>query len=432
MSSPLDRARMLLQVERPAEAAREIAAALSQSPDDAHAHALMALALAAQDEPRQARESAQRAIALAPDWAYTHYVLGTILCRRDEDAEALKSAREAVRLDPDDADHHALEASCLAGLSRWKDMLAAAERGLALDPTHVGCLNLRANALRQLGRADEAAEALDTALSAEPENPYSHTSYGFARLQRGEHQAAIEHFREALRLDPTHEDARAGLVEALKAQNPLYRPILWWILWSSRRTGTQLMIGAFVVIFGLRALRRAVAGNPPLEILVILLGLAYALVVWTSWVGQSLFDVLLWLRRDTRPLLPRRETVAAVAVGSTVLLAPLAGLALASMGRTLEGLVTGCALLAVAVPVSGGLAVRNPTARIVGVVIAAAILLLAIAGALAHLGAPPQGDLSGRASATESPGMILSSFAIGAAMLSTWVFPLLQRAKSRS
>jgi Flp pilus assembly protein TadD len=384
----------------------------------------MALALAAQDRSDDALESARRAIGLSPDWSYPHYVLGTILCRIDRDAEALKSAREAVRLDPDDADHHALKANCLAGLAKWKEMLAAAERGLALDPTHVACLNLRANALRQLGRADEAADALDTALQEEPDNPHSHTSYGFARLQRGEYQAAIEHFREALRIDPTHEDARAGLVEALKAKNPIYRPILRWILWSSRRTGTQLMIGALVVVFGLRALRKLVAGQPLLELLFVLLGFAYAFVVWTSWVGPTLFDLLLWLRRDTRPILPKRESTSAVAVGSTLLLGVVSLLVLAAMGRGVSGVIALGGFLAVAVPVSGSLVVRNRVARVVGIGIAFLALLLALSGA--GIAILEDGAVGGGGG---SLGTVLSIFAIAGSMLSTWILPFLQRVR---
>ena len=65
-------------------------------------------------------------------------------------------------------------------------------------------------------------------LAHDPENPYTHQARGFALLQQGDAKGALVHFQEALRRDPQSRGARAGLVEALKAQNPLYRVVLAW------------------------------------------------------------------------------------------------------------------------------------------------------------------------------------------------------------
>ena len=58
---------------------------------------------------------------------------------------------------------------------------------------------------------------------------------------------AMEHFREALRLDPEMEWARAGIVEAMKARNFVYRWMLAYFLWMARldsRVRWGLVIGA--------------------------------------------------------------------------------------------------------------------------------------------------------------------------------------------
>ncbi|MDB5311521.1 MAG: tetratricopeptide repeat protein [Gemmataceae bacterium] len=46
---------------------------------------------------------------------------------------------------------------------------------------------------------------------------------GWALLHARQPAEALTHFREALRLDPTNEWARDGLIEALKARYWVYR-----------------------------------------------------------------------------------------------------------------------------------------------------------------------------------------------------------------
>ena len=53
-------------------------------------------------------------------------------------------------------------------------------------------------------------------------------------LHQAQPKAALEHFREALRLDPNLQYAQAGIVEALKARNPIYRWMLGYFLWMGR------------------------------------------------------------------------------------------------------------------------------------------------------------------------------------------------------
>lgn len=426
----LRRARLLMQIERHEDAARELTRVLATDPESVDGHALLALAQARLERYEDATMSARRAVGLAPDSAYAHWVLGSILTDRGRDKEALVSAREALRLDPDDPDHYALEAVCLSGLSRWRDMQAAAERGLTLDPAHVDCLNLRAHALRQLGLEDEATEALDVALAEDPDDPFTHTTYGYACLQRGDIHGALEHFREALRIAPDHTLARAGLTEALKARNPLYRPILWWLLVSSRLSGGRALLVVFGVMFGVNALAKYGPDEGLLSYVSPLILLLYVLAVWTSWVGAALFDFLLWLRSDTRDVLMPRDRFVALAVGATVLAAPVAGAVVWWCGDTLGAVLTALAFLSVAIPVSGGLALPNKKARAVGATVALACVSLSIAGAMfLALDAWRGGAMAARRGG--SPGFALVVFAMLGARLSTWLLVFLGLVKER-
>src|SRR5690606_22813560 len=140
---------------------------------------------------------------------------------------------------------------------RWDDAVQAADAGLAIEPQDTDCLNLRSLALTKLGRGKEATASVEASLAHDPNNPYTHQAIGFAKLHQGDAKQALVHFQEALRRDPTLDGARQGLVEALKAGNPIYRTVLGWFLWLERfepQRRTQILIGIWIATMVLRRL----------------------------------------------------------------------------------------------------------------------------------------------------------------------------------
>src|SRR5262249_17996730 len=190
------------------------------------------------------------------------------------------------------------------------------EGGLALDPEHVGCTNLRAMALVKLGRNAEAGAALADTLANDPENAFSHANQGWALLHQGQPRQALEHFREALRLEPGLEFARAGILEAIKARNPVYGLMLRYFLWMGRlRRGAH-----WAVILGLYFVFNCVLGNmadanPAWRPWVMPLQVAYIAFVVLTWIAEPLFNLLLRLDRFGRHALTREEIVATNWVG---------------------------------------------------------------------------------------------------------------------
>ena len=79
-------------------------------------------------------------------------------------------------------------------------------------------------ALVRLGRRDEAGATLEAALARDPENAVTHANQGWARLHAGDFRGALEHFREALRLNPSLEWARAGHRRGAEGPLPPLRP----------------------------------------------------------------------------------------------------------------------------------------------------------------------------------------------------------------
>jgi tetratricopeptide (TPR) repeat protein len=161
MSAHLERGRLLVQQGRAELGEQELRRALADNPDDANAHALLALALSAQQRLPEALKESRQAVQLAPDWPFTHYVLAHVLDHQDDLKGAHAAISEAIRLDPTDADFLAKLASIHLQRKDWKLALEVAEQGLQCAPEHVTCNNMRATALLKLGRRAEAGATLD-------------------------------------------------------------------------------------------------------------------------------------------------------------------------------------------------------------------------------------------------------------------------------
>lgn len=307
MSVHFQRARLLLEQSRYKMAEEELRQALAESPNDAGTHALLGLCLSCQQRYQEATQEAETAIALAPHSPFSHYILGYILCERHQLAIAENSIREAIRLNPYEASYFALLARCHHQQKLWRESLAAANQGLAIDPKDVECLNYRALSLSQLGRGPEAIATVKSAIATSPQDAASYANSGWILLSHGGCQhKALEYFREALRLNPTLEWARQGIVEALKAKNPVYRLMLRYFLWSNRLNPHMSWVFAIGLYFAVRILLAAIASSG-LTSLVAILAIAYLLFVIFSWIADPLFTLFLRWDKFGRLVLSEEE-----------------------------------------------------------------------------------------------------------------------------
>ena len=321
MSAVRARAWAALSHERYEVAEREFRGVLTESPDDAEAHAALAIALAQLERLEEANREADTATALAPDSDFTHQVRGRILRDRNRFAEAKEAASEAVRLDPNDPNHRALLASIHIHQQQWADCLREADAGLALDPEHNELTNLRALSLTHLGRRDEAATAIAGALQRSPENSLTHTNQGWTLLHGNKPQAALEHFREALRLDPSNDWAREGLLTAIKARNPVFRMLLAYFLFMSRQRGPIRWAIILGVIFGQRLLRVAVSSHPEWGIVIYPLIALVAVFIYSTWLANPLMNLVMRFDRNGRHALTNDQFAQANLIGACLLLA---------------------------------------------------------------------------------------------------------------
>ena len=298
---------------------------LSGGPGNALAHSLLADCLRERGRLQDAEAEARQSIGLEPDLAEGHAALARVLNARNRHEEAERAAREAVRLDPDDPDHFATLSAVHLGRRDWPAAVNAAEEGLARDPEHVASTNLRAMALVQLGRKDEAGVALASALARDPENAFSHANQGWALLHKGDRRKALEHFREALRLEPGLDYPRAGIVEALKSKNLVYSAMLRYFLWMGRQSRQVQWVIILAGYFGAQGLSGLAARSPDLAPWIRPVLVAYLIFVALSWLSSPFFNLLLRLDRFGKHALSREQVISSNCFAA--LLAPALALA---------------------------------------------------------------------------------------------------------
>ena len=304
------RALVMLQQDRWDLAEKHLRALLAAEPGDSWAHACLGMSLSNSGKHREAMAEVDRAIESDPQSAFAFYVRAVALSRQDRNKPALQAIEQAIALEPDDADNHATHAALLHDDDKMEAALAAAERALALDADHATALNLRGMILTRLGRFDEAKSAIDSSLRLAPENDAAHTALGQLFLHRGDSNRAIEHFSEALRLDPRDESAKAGFVEAIKAQNRVYRVILWFFLWLGRqRAGVRWGV-IIAIILGRRAFQQLAKAYPDLAPLFIPLAVIFGLFFLLTWVADPLFNLLVRFHPLGRHALTSRQKAA--------------------------------------------------------------------------------------------------------------------------
>jgi len=383
------RAELLLRQARYNDAERELGQVLANDPRNATAHALMAHAKLGQLRLNDAEYAAREAVSAAPNDAFAHRAVAAVLLERRRFTEAATAINQAIALDSSSPDQFALLAHVRCEQHEWSAALEAADQGLTIDPEHTGCVNLRAVALTHLGRRADAASVVAGALERDPDDALTHANQGWTYLHNNDPKRAMDHFREALRLDPTNEWARAGIVEAMKARNPIYRFMLAYFLWMSRLSGraqSAIVLGGW---FGQSALRSAARTNPEIGPFVWPIIILYAIFVWMTWLSVPLFNLLLRLSRYGRHALSREQTV----TSNWILALLLIGIgAVASMfwGFADWKLSLAIASLLLTVPVSTIWLCDEGWPRWANIAIAAGMALLGTALVAAHLtGARP-------------------------------------------
>lgn len=383
MNDPYGRARLLLSQHRYEMAEKELRMQLTQNPQDADGHALLALCLL-HDQQRmtEATEQAQRAIGLQPDESIGHYTLAVSYLQRNRNEEAETAIRESLRLNPYDADSFAVLARTFLHRDRFGDALDAARQGLSVDPDHIDCGNMQSISLERLGRGDEAIASASDTLRRDPDDPNSHAAHGLTLLNSRRYDEAQVAFREALRLDPHNEMARQGMISALNNRSFVFRCVFRFYVAMSRLNNKA----AFALIFGawilMQVLSRLSTAYPALSPFIDPLIFLYVLFVVLTWIANPLFNTFLRFHSFGQHLLTRSQRWASNLIAPCVLLS-LFGFAFGFYrGGFILGLIAGGYWLGMAIPIAAVFAMPTPGRRAIVAAAAVVIAMLPVIGVI--------------------------------------------------
>jgi tetratricopeptide (TPR) repeat protein len=310
----LQRAALLLEQGRTADAEKMIRQALEQEPESSEALALLTRCYYARKAFDKGIETALQATAIDPNDSFHFYLLGFGYYQKDNVAAALKNLEKAIEISPYTAEYFGLLAHVLIGTRKFKEALQRANEGLALDAENITSLNARAIALNKLNRTDAAIETMQGALAQDPDNEVTHATVGWNLVEKGKHKEATHHFLEALRLNPDYTSAKSGLKEALKSKLLLYRWLLQYSFWAHNR-GRKLQVALPIVLYIIFRVLIALSQNSESTagLSLILVGI-YLLIVVITWTINAIANFVLLFHPLGKHALTVSEKWAAITV----------------------------------------------------------------------------------------------------------------------
>ncbi|SOD14761.1 tetratricopeptide repeat protein [Pedobacter xixiisoli] len=300
---------ILFQQQRFAEAERILKELLSQDAGNIYCLSLLAEANLQQDKLEEAQKIIENAIGLSPDNPYLFYIKARIAIQQDNYKAAEQHILQAIELDAYDADYFALLANIKLAGKHYEEALEHAENALQIDAENLLALNIRSTALLKLNKVEESFNTIEGALREDPNNAFTHANYGWGLLESGNHKKALEHFREALKNDPGFSYAQAGMREALKAGNPIYRMFLKYAFWMGNLTSKYQWVVILGFYFGIRGLRALAEANETLEPYLVPLIILLSLVAFSTWVITPVSNLFLRFNRYGQLLLDKNETM---------------------------------------------------------------------------------------------------------------------------
>ncbi len=237
-------AHAMFQEGRIDEAITHYQKALELSPNDATAHSGLGIALVRRGKIDEGIVQYEKALEIDRNFGEAYNNLGNALVQQGRASEAIVQYQKALEINPNDAQFHHNLASALVQQGGVDEAIVHYQEGLKIEPNDaVGHSNL-GNALAQRGRVDEAIahcqEALEIrrgtlgekhptyvgslinlawlyhntgdsaragrlyrqALEVNPNDAQAHYFFGLTLHQQGKDQEALDHWREALRVQP--------------------------------------------------------------------------------------------------------------------------------------------------------------------------------------------------------------------------------------
>lgn len=322
----LSKVGILIQQKKYDAAEKILRQLLAQEPTNIHYLALLAELNLQQDRIDKAESIIEDAIGLSPDTAHLYFIKSRIEIQNDKYDDAEKSIQQSISLDPYTADYFAWLANIKLARKQYEESLSLANQALEIDAEDLLALNVRSTVLIKLNRKEESFQTIEGALRQDPNNAYTHANYGWGLLEKGDHKKALKHFKEALKNNPNYGYAQQGMIEALKASNPVYRLFLRYQFWINNLPANYQWIFIIGVYFGTQALGRLADSNASLQPYVTPIIILLVLFAFSTWVIKPVSNMLLRFNAYGKFLLGKKEKISSnfVAAGLAILLTGLA------------------------------------------------------------------------------------------------------------
>ena len=244
----IDLCRMLALKGDLVEARAAIEEAMALNPSNPDFHHYLGNVCVAEGQPDAAIGHYRRALELRPDQAQVVANIGSAQRSQGLYDEAIASYEQAMRIDPALADAHAKLGMLLKAQGRFVEAEGALRKATQLEPRNVDALSELAWVCRALGRPAETVEHYRRAAELRPDLPNTYANLGLALEESGQTgdaidilrrglavkptpdlhgnlaitfsrlgnmDEAIEHYEEALRLQPENPFARCNIASAL-------------------------------------------------------------------------------------------------------------------------------------------------------------------------------------------------------------------------
>jgi tetratricopeptide (TPR) repeat protein len=194
---------------------------LKISPDKAHLHYDLAVALKFKDDLAGAVGELKEAIRLDPELADAYYTYGVTLWQTGDFPAAVEQLQDAIRVKPDYAEAFYTLGTVLKQMNKLPEAANALREAIRLQPDFAGAHTTLAAVLRQLG--DTQGAALESRTGAEISQQKTSlqaatftTNSGRRLLEAGDLEGAISQFRSAINSQPTYAPAHYELGLALQ------------------------------------------------------------------------------------------------------------------------------------------------------------------------------------------------------------------------
>ena len=261
---------------------------LAHDPQDADAHALLAIALYNMRRLHASRYEAQTALSLAPESVLAHYALGIVETAGRHFALADDHFQQALALEPRSPHLLRARASLYRLWGRKSGIGPLLEEARSIDPGDPATLIAMGEHALEENRLDEAGQFADTALRIEPESAEGLVLMGSVLLRKGMAADAREHALQALRIDATHRGALHLLAGVKARQSPLLG--LWWrySVWMES-IGTTRSVLVLLLAYATYRVLRGIMEQGSLAAWAMPLEMAWLAIVAYTWVGPGLF-----------------------------------------------------------------------------------------------------------------------------------------------